>query len=133
MKRGLQILGSVVGIIILVIATTLLIHTLFPLRPTKGIEYVDLITIVLSALSIMITILGLFVAALALIGWTTFENKLRDNSLSYLTSELSKEGKLRKEFETILTDLSLQGVRAEEAQQLPESTPEDAGERPYND
>jgi magnesium-transporting ATPase (P-type) len=94
------------------------------------IRYVDLISIILTALSIMITIFGLFLAVLGVIGWATFESKLRANSLSYLTAELSKEGKLRKEFEAILTEISLRGVRPEEQ---PTSLEPESSERPYND
>lgn len=119
--------------VILVIATTVVVHSIVPLKPTIEIRYVDLISITLTALAIMITVLGLFVASLGVIGWATFEAKLRDNSLNYLAAELSKDGKLRKEFETILTEMSLQGVRPNGDTQAIQDQSGNPVERPYND
>ena len=107
MKRAWGIFGYSLLTILLVVVVTLVIRSYAPQQPVGEIRYIDLISIVLTALSIMITILALFIAVLGAIGWATFESKLRDNSLTYLTAELSKDGKLRKEFEAILTEMSL--------------------------
>ena len=48
---------------------------------SNDITYADFLSITLTALALMITILGFFVAAAGLIGWTTLENKLRSHSI----------------------------------------------------
>lgn len=131
MRRALWMLAYCFVTTALVIGLTVFLSRFAPNQAIGEIRYVDLISIVLTALSIMITILGLFGAALGVIGWATFESKLRDNSFSYLTAELSKDGKLRKEFETILTEISLRGVRPEESE--PNEPDHRAPESPYND
>ncbi len=94
-----------------------------------NIKYIDLIAVVLSALSVMITVLGIFLAALAIIGWATFETKLRDSSLNYFTSQLGEGGALRKELEALLVDISLKGVQGQSGNADAEAGPE----KPYND
>lgn len=133
MRRALLIAAACFSIVLVVFLSTIVVHSFLPSQPIGEIRYIDLISVVLTALSIMITVLGLFVAALGVIGWTTFESKLRDNSFSYFTSELSKDGNLRKEFEQLLTELSLQGVKPEGVQVTDgaEVTPNE--ERRYDD
>lgn len=64
---------------------TALFHMGSAVPPVSGddVTYVDFISITLTALALMITILGFFVAAAGVIGWTTIENKLRDHSVKY--------------------------------------------------
>jgi hypothetical protein len=133
MKRALIMLGFCFLTVVLTVMTMLFIQNLAPVQSIGEVSYVDLISIVLTALSIMITILGLFVAVLGVIGWTTFEGKLRDHSFTYLTAELSKDGKLRKEFEAILTEMSLRGVRPNDHSTVKDDTDAAGSERPYND
>lgn len=115
-------------------ATTVVIH-LFQ-RPLFGeayaVSYADLLMIVLSALSIMITVLAIFLASLGVIGWATFEAKLRDTSLEYFTSQLGKDGPLRSELEALLVEISLSGVEKRETPPATEA-PAQPNDEPYND
>ena len=74
------------------------------------IKYQDFVSISLTALGLMMTILGFFVAAAGVIGWTTIESKLRDHSISYFKEQLSKDGPLRAEFEQLLSDIAYEGI-----------------------
>ena len=86
------------------------------------IEYVDVVVIVLAALSIMITVLGIFIALLGVVGWATFESKLKDTSLDYFREQMARGGSLREEFERLLVQISLEGVE----RATPEAPPSDA-------
>ena len=74
------------------------------------LSYADFLAITLTALALMITILGFFVATAGVIGWTTLENKLRDHSTSYFKDQLSKDGELRAELEELFADIAYEGV-----------------------
>lgn len=100
---------------------TIVLSQLMVVHAPPKIEYFDLLMVVLTVLSIMITVLGLGLAVLGVIGWATFESKLRDHSFSYFASELGKDGKLRREFEALIVETSLRGVESVDA---PQSQPE---------
>lgn len=127
-RRIIISLAALAAVVALTIVTTIALHgvrgTVIP-----DVKYIDLIAVVLSALSVMITVLGIFLAALAIIGWATFETKLRDSSLNYFTSQLGEGGALRKELEALLVDISLKGVQGQSGNADPETGPE----KPYND
>jgi len=98
--------------------------------PSMDLKYVDFISITLTALSLMITVLGFFVAAASVIGWTTIENKLRDHSLTYFKEQLSKDGKLRTEFEELIAAIAYEGVENFKAQN---ETKNGGDEKEFND
>lgn len=79
-------------------------------KVSMDLDYVDFITITLTALSLMITILGFFVAAASVIGWSTIENKLRDHSVSYFTDQLKKDGPLRRDLENLIESIAYEGI-----------------------
>ena len=86
------------------------------------IKYTDFLSITLTALSLMITLLGLFLAAAGVIGWATLESKLRSHSVEYLTNQLEKDGKLRKDLEDLLVKIAstgIEGVKAPENEESP--------------
>jgi hypothetical protein len=56
------------------------------------ISSVDLVTIILTALGVMLAILTIFLAVFGFIGWTAINERLREHSMSYFTNEL-QEGK----------------------------------------
>ena len=56
------------------------------------IGYADFIGIVLSALSVLLTVLAIFLAIFGVIGWASFSERLRESSYSFLGDQLS-EGK----------------------------------------
>ena len=74
------------------------------------LSYADFLSITLTALALMITVLGIFVAAAGVIGWTTLENKLRSHSMEYFQQQLKKDAKLRKEFEEIIIKIGHEGI-----------------------
>jgi hypothetical protein len=94
-------------------------HLLREAAPAE-IKYTDVVVIVLTALSLMVTILGIGLAVMAVIGWATFESKLRDSSFSYFAEQLGKDGPLRRELESLLVEISLQGVDKAPQEQEPE-------------
>lgn len=85
--------------------------------PSLDLNYVDFLSITLTALSLMITILGFFVAAASVIGWSTIENKLKDHSITYFKEQLSKDGNLRSEFEELISAIAYEGIENIKAQQ----------------
>lgn len=97
-------------------------------RPQVDVQYSDFLSITLTALAIMITILGFFVAAASVIGWNTIENKLRDHSVQYFKDQLAKDGELRTELEQLFTDIAYKGVEG-----LKTKDSDTSGETPYND
>ena len=107
--------------------TTIILHLAHtPLLPSiDDIKYSDFISITLTALGLMITVLGFFVAAAGVIGWSTLENKLRSHSVEYFSKQLEKEGPLRKELEALFADIAYSGIEG-----LKEPAKD---ETPYND
>ena len=113
----------------------MLIHTGIA-SPSSGgndLTYGDFLSITLTALSLMITVLGIFVAAASFIGWTTIENKLRDHSVTYFQDQLSKDGKLREEFEQIISHIAYEGVENFKTQRGMTDKPNNVEEEDYND
>jgi hypothetical protein len=74
------------------------------------LSYSDFLSITLSALSLMITVLGFFVAALGVLGWTTIESKLKAHSLEYFAKQLEKDGPLRRELEQLFAESAYKGI-----------------------
>ena len=91
---------------------TLLLHAVGVVQPvgTTELSYADFVSIMLTALGLMITVLGFFVAAAGVIGWTTLENKLKDHSVTYFKEQLSKNGKLREEMEQLIVSIAHEGI-----------------------
>ena len=96
------------------------------------ISYADFLAITLTALALMITILGFFVATAGVIGWTTLENKLKDHSTSYFKDQLSKDGDLRAELEDLFAEIAYEGVE-EYKKNSSNVSGEDREEIEYND
>lgn len=117
-------------------AVTIFYHTALTsaARPTVDIEYSDFLSITLTALALMITILGFFVAAASVIGWTTIENKLRDHSVQYFKGQLGKDGELRSELEQLFTEIAYKGVIGLKTEsELPVEDKVTGAEGPYSD
>jgi hypothetical protein len=120
---GAIALLAILTFAILVVAGSRIIVSAAPAK----IEYVDVVTIVLAALSIMITVLGIFIAILGVVGWATFESKLKDTSLQYFREQLSQGSPLRAEFEKLLVQISLEGVeKADAPESVTGPAPKDA-------
>ena len=92
---------------------------------TEDIKYTDFLSITLTALSLMITVLGLFLAAAGVIGWATLESRLKAHSIEYFSKQLDKDSELRKDLEKMFVDIASTGI--EGLREAPEE------ERPYAD
>lgn len=89
------------------------------------VKYTDFISITLTALGLMIAVLGFFVAAAGVIGWSAIESRLKSHSTEYVAKQLAKDGELRSELERLISQIAYSGI---EGLKKPE-----AEERPYND
>ncbi len=101
--------------------------------PGSDMTYADFIGIMLTALGVMLTALTIFLGVLAVLGWTTFENKLKDHSTNYIQGELSSNGKLRYDLEKLITDIAYRGVENFKAQQGLNPEVDAGSESEYND
>lgn len=121
--KVLKWIAALSGVAVLLLFAIVLSQLMVRHAPPK-IEYFDLLMIILTVLSVMITGLGLGLAVLGVIGWATFEAKLRDHSFSYFAAELGRDGKLRRELEGLIIETSLKGVESLD----PTQTKQTAGE-----
>lgn len=76
----------------------------------NDLDYSDFVSLSLTALGLMIAVLGFFVAAAGVIGWATIESKLRDHSITYFRDQMKKGAPLRQEFEKIIEEIGYEGV-----------------------
>jgi divalent metal cation (Fe/Co/Zn/Cd) transporter len=61
------------------------------LMPDKDISHADFISIILTALGVILAALALVLGGLAIVGWATFEEKLKQNSDEFLRKRFSPE------------------------------------------
>ncbi len=59
------------------------------LLPSDKITSADFISIILTALGVILAALALFIGVLAIIGWATFEDRLKHNSEEFLKRRFS--------------------------------------------
>jgi hypothetical protein len=76
-----------------------------------SISFVDFISVMLTALGVMMTTMTLLVGALAVIGWTSIEGKLRDHSYDYMSNDLKVGGPLQELVRRAVRDAVYEGVR----------------------
>ena len=125
MNKALKIAAICIVAAVVSAVTTILIHIGKISASPSDIQYTDFLSITLTALGLMITVLGFFVAAAGVIGWTTLENKLKSHSVDYFAKQLEKDGQLRGELEQLFADIAYTGIEG-----LKEPSKE---EGPYND
>lgn len=112
-----------------VLATGLLHAYRVPASVSRDVGYADFLSITLTALSLMITVLAIFIAAAGVFGWATWESKLKDHSIEYFAKQLEKDGPLRRELEQLFADIAYRGIEG-----LKKPDPSEANEeRPYAD
>jgi hypothetical protein len=129
LARALKIFVVILIASVSAAAVTLALHW-FPVSASPqqpDMRYTDFVSITLTALSIMITVLGLFAAALGVIGWTTIESKLKAHSVEYFKSQLEKEGPLRRELEQLFADIAYSGIEGLKG------SSESGEDKPYHD
>ena len=61
------------------------------LLPNDNISPADFISIILTALGVILAALALFIGGLAIVGWATFEDRLKQNSEEFLSRRFSTE------------------------------------------
>ena len=74
----------------------------FHLQPV-GMSYADLAATLLAAVSALLTIIGIFIAALALWGFTAFRAMTKNSAKAHVSQQL-KQGELRTHVEGVVTE-----------------------------
>lgn len=97
------------------------------------ISYAEFLSITLTALALMITILGFFVAAAGVIGWTTLENKLKAHSVEYFKEQLKENAKLRNEIEELIVRVAHSGIENFKSQEGLDDKSSSAKDQDYDD
>ncbi|MDO9363159.1 MAG: hypothetical protein Q7T60_09555 [Sphingopyxis sp.] len=77
------------------------------------ISYVDFISIMLTSLGIILTALAVFIGILAVLGWNSIEDKLRDHSHDYIRRQLEEGNPLRDDIRRSVREVVYEGVAAE--------------------
>lgn len=78
-----------------------------------SISYVDFISIMLTSLGIILTALAVFIGILAILGWNSIEDKLRDHSHDYISRQLEEGNPLRDDIRRSVREVVYEGVAAE--------------------
>ena len=72
----------------------------------------------------MLTALGQVFPVLADVGWATFRIKSKRNSFRYFAEQLGSDGPLRRELESLLVQISLEGVESAKEEAPPKADKE---------
>lgn len=59
---------------------------------TYTISFVDFISVLLTAISLLMTLLAFFIAILALVGWNTIADRVRDATKEFLENGIKENG-----------------------------------------
>lgn len=111
MSRALKLIGFLIVAATAGAGASLLLHQFGgPTAGNNDVSYADFLSITLTALSLMVTVLGLFVAAAGVIGWSTLESKLRSHSVEYFSQQLEKGAPLRKDLEGLFAEIAYTGI-----------------------
>lgn len=93
-------------------------------RGSYDIQYVDFIGIVLSALSLLLTVLAIVLAIFGVIGWASFSERLKENTNAFLSRQLSEGQPLYSLIRKEVRDAVYEGVapvtEAKKTDELPE-------------
>lgn len=97
-------------------------------QPAKEMTYAEFTSVILSALGVMLTALTLFLGAVALIGWTSFEGLVERNTSEYLEKRFGT-----KDTPTIDANAIRETVRQELALTTPSGSQEPENESPFDE
>ena len=61
-----------------------------------SISYADLVSIMLTAVSVLVTVLAIFLAVAGVVGWSTIEQKVHGKTHEIMINGLEKGGKLER-------------------------------------
>lgn len=94
------------------------------LKPNPDISAADFISIILTALGVILAALALFIGGLAIVGWATFEEKLRQNSDDFLRKRFSPDDQRYVDLiteikEDVRREIQIRSVRTDIENQSP--------------
>lgn len=95
--------------------------------PDSDMTYADFLSLILTALGVMLTVLTIFLGVLAFVGWATFESKMKMSSEEFLEKRFSPADPRYADLVTEIKEDVRREVRIAE-----ESKPR-AGDNPEND
>lgn len=58
------------------------------------LSYADFVSIMLTAISLLMTVLAIFLAVIGFVGWTTIEQKVQGKTVDFLANGFEKGGRL---------------------------------------
>jgi hypothetical protein len=92
----MKVARNVLQIILLLLAGAALMFVVkagsgLNLLPSDRISSADFISIILTALGVILAALALFIGVLAIVGWATFEERLKHHSEEFLRRRFSPE------------------------------------------
>lgn len=92
----------------------------FHLTPV-GMTYADLAATLLAAAGVLLTVIGIFIAALAIWGFTAFRAMTKNSAKAHVSSQL-RQGELRNHVETVVKEFLAQQIAAGELKSQIEET-----------
>lgn len=87
---------KVAGVVVLCLASSLAGGWLTRLGGVHNytLEYADFVSIMLTAISLLMTVLAIFLAVVGFLGWTTIEQKVHGKTEDFLAKGFEKGGRL---------------------------------------
>lgn len=129
MPKRLQVVAAII-LVLLGAALIVVIQKASGLSPQPAAEmtYAEFTSVILTALGVMLAALTLFLGAVALIGWTSFESLVERNTSEYLEKRFGT-----KDTPTIDTNEVRETVRQELALTAPSASQEPENESPFGE
>jgi hypothetical protein len=92
----MKLVRNILSSVVLVLTGAALMYVIqagsnLTLLPSDRITSADFISIILTALGVILAALALFIGGLAIIGWATFEDRLKHNSEEFLKIRFSTD------------------------------------------
>ena len=110
--QPITIIGLIAGGLMLLV-TAAVIGTFFNAnvaRESASINYTDFISILLSAIALLITLLALFLGILGVIGWSAISDKVADRTEAFLEDGFQDGKDLHKLLEEKVKEVMYEGV-----------------------
>lgn len=100
-KRGAARVGpalKITGVVVLCLVSGLVGGSLTRHFGTSSytLSYADFVSIMLTAVSLLMTVLAIFLAVLGFLGWTTIEQKVHGKTEEFLADGFEKGGRLER-------------------------------------
>jgi hypothetical protein len=75
-----------------------------------SLSYADFVSIMLTAVSLLITVLAVFLAVFGFIGWNAIENRVHEKTKNFLDEEFEEGKSLYNMLESRATEIIYQGI-----------------------